>query len=198
MILINLLPHREAAKKRRKEQFFVMLAAAACAGLLLAFLYSYYLSIQIDTQKMRNQMLVDETKKLELQIKDIATLQTEMAALKARQQAVEDLQADRNLPVHILSDLAAFIPEGIHLTSLKQAGLSLTLTGMAQSQERVSELLRNFSGKSPWLTKPELVEIISTPVSSNVKDQKKKVFSFQLKLTISRQKDAAETTNAVK
>jgi type IV pilus assembly protein PilN len=198
MILINLLPHREAAKKRRKEQFFVMLAVAACVGLLLAFLYSYYLSIQIDTQRMRNQILVDATKKLELQIKDIASLQTEMAALKARQQAVEDLQADRNLPVHILSDLATFIPEGIYLTSLKQAGLSLTLTGMAQSQERVSELLRNFSGKSQWLTKPELVEIISTPVSLNPKEQKKKVFSFQLKLTISRQKDASEVVTTVK
>lgn len=198
MILINLLPHREAAKKRRKEQFFIMLAVAACAGLLLAFLYSYYLSVQIDTQKARNQMLVEETKKLELQIKDIAGLQTEMAALKARQQAVEDLQADRNLPVHILSDLATFIPEGIYLTSLKQTGLSLVLTGMAQSQERVSELLRNFSGKSQWLTKPELVEIISSSISLNPKDQKKKIFSFQLKLTISRQKDAPEVATTVK
>lgn len=198
MILINLLPHREATKKRRKEHFYIMLAVAACIGLLLAFIYSYYLSVQIDTQKGRNQILIDETKKLELQIKDIAGLQTEMAALKARQQAVEDLQADRNLPVHILSDLATFIPDGVHLTSLKQSGLSLTLTGMAQSQERVSELLRNFSGKSQWLIKPELGEIVSASVSLNPKDQKKRISSFQLKLTIARQKENADPAIALK
>jgi type IV pilus assembly protein PilN len=120
-----------------------------------------------------------------------------MTALKARQQAVEDLQADRNLPVHILADLANFIPDGIYLTSLKQSGLSLTLTGMAQSQERVSELLRNFNGKSQWLTKPELGEIVASSVSLSPKEQRR-TSSFQLKLTIARQKDGAESEAAAK
>lgn len=197
MILINLLPHREAAKKRRKEQFYVSIAVAAGGGVLLSVLYSYYLSSQIDTQRERNRILTEETKKLEIQIKDIAGLEAEIIALKARQQAVEDLQADRNLPVHILSELVLHIPNGVYLTSFKQNGLSLTITGMAQSQERVSELLRNFSGKSQWLVKPELGEIISSPLSLNPKDQRR-VANFQMKLTIARQKDSGTSGNASK
>jgi type IV pilus assembly protein PilN len=106
-------------------------------------------------------LLRPEIKKLEGQIKDIATLQEEIAALRARQQAVEDLQADRNLPVHLLNELVRQLPDGVYLTSMKQDNQTVTLTGVAQSNERVSELLRNLGNNSPWLTKPELVEIVA-------------------------------------
>jgi type IV pilus assembly protein PilN len=188
MILINLLPHREAAKKRKKEIFFFSLGVSALLGGVLSVLFSYYLSARIEEQKIRNDFLTEESKKLDGQIKDIAGLQSEIASLKARQQSVEDLQADRNLPVHILSELVSYVPNGIFLTSLKQTGLTLSVTGQAQSQERVSELLRNFSTKTQWLIKPELVEIISVAIAVTPKEQRK-IFNFQLKLTVARQKD---------
>ena len=160
-------------------------------GFLIAFLWSQLLSNDIAHQLDRNNFLNQEIKKLEEQIKDIAGLQTEITALKARQQAVEDLQADRNLPVYILSELVTHVPSGVYLTSLKQNGLSLTVTGVAQSQERVSELLRNFSEKSQWLQKPDLKEIVSTSISLNPKDQRR-VSNFQLNLLIVRQKETKE------
>ena len=88
-----------------------------------------------------------------------------MEALKARQQAVERLQADRNLPVHLLEEMVRQVPDGVYLGTLKQEGSSLVITGMAQSQERVSELLRNLGHRSAWLHQPQLVEIVAGEVS---------------------------------
>jgi type IV pilus assembly protein PilN len=86
-----------------------------------------------------------EIKRLEGQIKDIASLESEIAALRARQQAVEDLQADRNVPVHLLTELVKQLPDGVYISSMRQDRQTVTLQGVAQSNERVSELLRNLS-----------------------------------------------------
>jgi len=154
VILINLLPHREAARKRRREAFFVSLGASAVIGGVIAGgIYVWY-AAQISNQQNRNVVLQTEIKRLEGQIKEIENLETEIAALRARQQAVEDLQADRNLPVHLLNELVKQLPDGVYLTSVKQENQVITISGMAQSNERVSELLRNLSGKSPWITRP--------------------------------------------
>ncbi|MCZ7153876.1 PilN domain-containing protein, partial [Salmonella enterica] len=83
----------------------------------------------------------------------------EITALRARQKAVEDLQSDRNLPVHMLNELVAQLPDGVYLSSIKQEGLVVTMQGTAQSNERVSEMLRNLSEGTPWISKPELAEI---------------------------------------
>jgi type IV pilus assembly protein PilN len=160
VILINLLPHREAARKRKKEQFVVHAVLAAVAGLAVSALIQTTVQAQVDAQRARNTYLQDETKKLEAQIKDIAGLQTEMASLKARQAAVENLQSDRNTPVHLLEELVKKLPDGVYLVSMKQDNQTVQLAGVAQSQERVSELLRNLNA-SEWLSRPELVEIVS-------------------------------------
>ena len=110
MILINLLPHREAARKRRREMFYAGLGVAAATGFLIAGGIWLWYSAQISGQQNRNQILATEIKRLEAQIKDIATLQEEIAALRARQQAVEDLQANRNMPVHLLNELVRALP----------------------------------------------------------------------------------------
>ncbi len=116
--------------------------------------------------RARTLVLQTEIKRLEGQIKDIATLQAEIAALRARQQAVEDLQADRNMPVHLLNELVKQLPDGVYVSSLKQENQVVTIQGTAQSNERVSELLRNLGSNSPWLTKPELIEITAGTVTS--------------------------------
>ena len=185
MILINLLAHREAARKRRQEMFYITLAASALFGVLVAGLIYAWYEAQISNQRSRNQFLQTEIKRLEAQIKDVATLQSEIASLRARQQAVEDLQADRNLPVHLLNEIARQLPEGVFLSSLRHQNLSVTITGTAQSNERVSELLRNFSYNSPWLTKPELVEIVAGNLALSSRDQRR-VANFTMRVQLRR------------
>ena len=195
MILINLLPHREAARKRRREAFYALLGVSAVAGLLVAGgIYLWY-AAQISTQQGRNMVLTNEIKKLEAQIKDIATLQEEIAALRARQQAVEDLQADRNIPVHLLNEMVRQLPDGVYLTSIKQTNDNVELRGVAQSNERVSELLRNLGSGSPWITRPELVEITATTVSLSARDTRR-VSNFTLRLKLLRASEAAKAAAA--
>ena len=196
MILINLLPHREAARKRRRESFFATLGLAALAGALICgALYSWYLA-QIDSQRARNTFLQSEITRLDGQIKDIATLQAEITALKARQTAVEDLQGNRNLPVYLLNEMVKQLPDGVYINSLKQESQIVLLTGVAQSNERVSELLRNFANNSPWLTKPELVEITAGTVALTARDQRR-VSNFSMRVEIKRTGDPKPANSAV-
>jgi type IV pilus assembly protein PilN len=189
VILINLLPHREAARKRRKEQFMVHAVMAAVLGGGIAVLAHTTVQSQVDAQRARNGFLQEETKKLEEQIKDIASLQTEIASLKARQAAVENLQSDRNTPVHLLDELVKRLPDGVYLVSIKQENQTVHMVGVAQSQERVSELLRNLNG-SKWLSRPELVEIVSTIQNVSSREQRR-VSSFTLKAGLTRANTAA-------
>lgn len=185
MILINLLPHREAARKRQKEAFFVSLGLAAAVGGLLAGLGYLWIDGQIASQQARNSVLQSEIGRLDKQIKDIAGLQTEITALKARQQAVEDLQADRNLPVHLLNELVRQLPEGVYLMSLRQDNKGIAIQGVAQSNERVSELLRNLGNNSPWLGRPELVEIVASNLTLSPKEQRR-VSNFTIRASLDR------------
>jgi type IV pilus assembly protein PilN len=189
VILINLLPHREAARKRRRDAFYATLGASAVAGVLVAAgIYIWY-AAQISDQQSTNLVLKTEIKRLETQIKDIATLQSEIAALRARQQAVEDLQADRNMPVHLLNELVQQLPDGVYVTSVKQENQVVSVQGMAQSNERVSELLRNLSNKSPWLTGPELIEITAGTVALSARDQRR-VANFTMRVKLLRASEA--------
>ena len=194
MILINLLPHREAARKRRREVFYAALGASAVGGLLVAGGIWLWFSAQISGQQGRNRLLSTEISKLEAQIKDIATLQEEITALRARQQAVEDLQSDRNMPVHLLNELVKQLPDGVYLTSMKQNGGVVALTGVAQSNERVSELLRNLSSNSPWLTRPELAEIVAGNVQIG-KDQRR-VANFRMSVKLLRASEVKAVAKA--
>lgn len=189
MILINLLPHREAARKRRRETFYATLGASAVAGFLIAGGAFLWYQAQISSQQGKNSFLQAEIKKLEAEIKEISTLQAEIAALRARQQAVEDLQGDRNMPVHLLNELVRQLPDGVYLTSMKQENQTVTLLGQAQSNERVSELLRNLGNNSPWLVKPELIEITSGNVSLSARDQRR-VANFTMRIGLKRPTDA--------
>ena len=195
MILVNLLPHREAARKRRREAFFATLGLAAIAGLLISgAVYSWYLT-QIETQRGKNLFLKTEITLLEGQIKEISTLQAEIAALRARQNAVEDLQGNRNLPVYLLTELVKQLPEGVYINSMKQDNQSVQITGVAQSNERVSELLRNFSNNSPFLSKPELIEITAGSVALTPRDQRR-VANFSMRVALKRATDPKAAASA--
>ena len=195
MILINLLPHRELARKRRKELFNIGLGASALVGGLLAGSMFLSLQAQISSQKDINQILQTDIAKFDAQIKDIAGLEAEIAALRARQQAVEDLQSDRNLPVHLLTELVRQLPDGVFISSMRQEGQSLELKGVAQSNERVSELLRNLANNSPWFTKPDLVEIVAGSVTLAPRDVRR-VSNFNIKVRLLRASDVEKAQAA--
>ena len=149
-------------------------------------------------RRARIKLTSTDTGKLEgvcNEIKDIASLQAQIASLRARQTAVEDLQGDRNLPVHLLDELVTQLPDGIYLTSMKQEGQNVLLTGVAQSQGRVSELLRNLSNQSLWLSKPQLVEIVAATVGAAGRDQKR-VSNFTMRVTLSRPAASPADANA--
>ena len=184
MILINLLPHREERRRQRKRGFFIALGAAAGLGALMAALWYGALQQMTQTQQQRNNFLKSEIGKLEGQIKDIATLRAEIDGLKARQAAVEDLQLNRNVPVHLLDELVRLTPEGIYLTSVKQTDNTVLVAGVAQTNERVSEFLRNAQSNSPWLDRMELVEIkaVTQQPAPGTREQRR-LYEFSLRVS---------------
>jgi type IV pilus assembly protein PilN len=195
VILINLLPHRETARKRRRDIFNVSVGASALVGGVIAGAIYLWFGAEIDSQQNSNQILTAEITKLEGQIKEIAGLEEEIAALKARQQAVEDLQSDRNLPVHLLTELVKQLPDGVFVSKMAQVDQSVTLTGTAQSNERVSELLRNLGNNTPWFSKPELIEIVAGSLTLATKEQKR-VSNFVIKVRLVRASEAEKATAA--
>jgi type IV pilus assembly protein PilN len=156
---INLLPHRAERRERQKKAFLFSTVLSLLVGATLVFAVWSALQHKIADQRERNDFITAENRKLDLQIREIATLRQEIDALVARQRAVEDLQADRNQPVYLLDELARQVPEGIYLRSVKQEDKKVSIVGWAASNERVSEFLRNLQGNSRFLERPELVEI---------------------------------------
>lgn len=187
MTRINLLPHREIRRKQRKKEFFSLLLLAAIVGAMIVLGIGAVIAGQVSSQEQRNHFIKDEIAKLDEQIKEIATLKQEIEGLKARQVAVEDLQSDRNQPVYLMDELVRQVPEGVYLRAFKQEGQRVVMNGYAQSNERVSELLRNLSNSSPWLERPDLIEIRSTGLGQG--RDAKKVFDFTINVGIKRPRD---------
>jgi type IV pilus assembly protein PilN len=187
VILINLLPHREERRKRRKAAFFSGLGASFAVGLLVVGVWYSVLQQMTSVQQERNLFLSNEIKRLEAQIKDIANLRAEIDALKARQKAVEDLQTDRNIPVYLLNELVKQTPEGVYLTSIKQTDQVVAVNGVAQTNERVSEFLRNTLYNSQWLERPELIEIkAASQQAGQQAGQQRRLFDFSMRVTLKR------------
>jgi type IV pilus assembly protein PilN len=185
VILINLLPHREEKRRQRKQAFFVGLGVAAGLGLVLAGVWFSVINQLTAAQMARNDFLKTQISMLEGQIKDIAQLQAEIESLKARQRAVEDLQTNRNVPVYLLDELVKQTPEGVYLTTIKQLDNVVTVNGVAQTNERVSEFLRNTLNNSKWLERPELVEIKAMTVQTTNKEQRR-LFDFSMRVSLKR------------
>ena len=195
MILINLLPHREMARKKARQIFNTSLAFSALAGVLIAGAIYLWYQNQLSEQQSRNAFIAAEIGKLDAEIKEVANLQEEIAALKARQEAVENLQADRNLPVHLLNEAVRQLPDGIYLKGVKQENQNVLFTGVAQSNERVSELLRNLERNSDWVTKPELIEIVAANLALTPREQRR-VYNFTVRVQLQRASAPASGASA--
>lgn len=201
---INLLPHREMRRERRKKDF---LGAMVLAGILAAgaaFGVAVVIDQQIDAQRGRNDFIRAENARLDEQIKEIAALRAEIEALRARQEAVETLQANRTIPVHLMDELVTQLPEGLFLKSLRQDERKVTLIGLAQSNERISDLLRALANDSPWLERPELVEIKAVPLgnpqagkpATRGQAEARRVYEFSLNALVKGRVDPATNTGS--
>jgi len=158
MIRINLLPHREEARKATRQLFYLMVGAAICLAGLVVFLGYTIINGYIANQASANDFLKAEIAVLDKQLAEIKLLKEKTQALLARKQVIEDLQRDRSETVYLLSELVKQVPEGVYLKSLKQDGAKVNITGYAQSNARVSALMRNLEA-SPWLENPQLIEV---------------------------------------
>lgn len=187
MIKINLLPHREAKRKQKQAAFIALMALGAVLGVVVVLMVGAYNASRISIQEERNRVIASANAELDIKIEKIAGLKQEIEALKARQQAVEDLQGDRNQPVYLLDELVRQTPEGVYLKSFKQEGQRVSLSGYAQSQERVAELLRNLAGSSQWLERPDLTEVRAVSLDKNKSGRK--VVEFTLAVNIKRPRD---------
>jgi len=155
MARINLLPWRAERRRLRQKEFGVMLGASALGAALLAFLIVGYHKAQIEGQNERNAYVKDQITQVDAKIKEIEELDKKKARLLARKQVIEQLQANRSQMVHLFDSLVRTIPDGVTLTSIRQAGDVLTLEGRSQSNARVSTYMRNLEG-SGWMSGPDL------------------------------------------
>ena len=188
---VNLLPHREERRKRARQHFFVLAGGTALAGILIVVAMHGFYATKIEIQADRNKFLKSEVAKLDKEIAEINKLKDEIQALLARKQVIETLQADRAQTVHLLDQLVRQMPEGVYLRSIVQRGLRVKLLGYAQSNARVSTLMRNIEA-SPWLELPELVEVKANNVD------KRRVSDFDLNLSLKRTATEAKDADKAK
>jgi type IV pilus assembly protein PilN len=193
-IRVNLLPHREARRKRQKNAFYFLTGLSVVAGATLVLLVWSVLEGYLGTQRERNELITHENAKLDIQIKEIASLRQEIDALRARQKAVEDLQSDRNQPVYLLDELTRQTPEGIYLKSIKQEDRKVNVVGWAASNERVSEFLRNLQNNGRYVERPELIEIKIAP--QGPQSIQRRLFEFSLNFSMKQNPDRTAGTNA--
>ena len=177
MIRINLLPHREAKRALRRREFNFILVGVVFGAAALWFVGKAYLDERNATQLRRNDLLVVENKKLTEQIDEIKKLKDQTAALLARKQVVETLQVNRSASVKLVDQLVRQLPDGVYLKSVKQTGQKINLVGLAQSNARVSTLMRNLES-SPYLQNAELVEIKA------VTDRNQRANEFSLNISL--------------
>ena len=158
MIRINLLPHREEKRKAKRQQFYGLLGMVSVLAGLIVFLAYSIISGYISAQEGKNEFLKKEIAVLDKQIDQIKRLKEQTQSLLARKQIIESLQRDRAEAVRLLGEMVKQMPEGVYIRSMKQDGVKISLSGYAQSNARVSTLMRNIEA-SPWLEKPQLIEI---------------------------------------
>jgi len=189
MIRINLLPWREARRKAHNLQFYVLMGmVAGLAASIILLVHGYY-ATRLSTQTERNKFLTDENTKLDKEIDEIKKLKEEIQALLSRKQVIETLQADRAQTVYLLEQLVRQAPDGVYLKSIRQTGSKVNLSGYAQSNARVSTLMRNLEA-SPYLENPDLVEIKVATINN------KRLSEFIMNVSIRRQQSESDAAKA--
>lgn len=179
MARINLLPWREQLREERKKEFMTVLVLIIIFAGGLVFLGDRYLNGKIDHQNARNEFLQKEITLLEARIKEIEQLQARRTQLLDRMKIIQDLQGNRPIIVRVFDELARTLPDGVHFDTLGMKGSTINVTGRAESNSRVSNLMRQMDS-SDWLTSPNLTAVRA--VTSGGLDQAN-VFELSVKQT---------------
>lgn len=158
MARINLLPWREQLREERKQRFLVILGAVLLASGAVIFLGDQYFNSAIENQGARNDFLRKEIAVLDARIKEISELKTRRQQLLERMKIIQDLQGNRPIIGRVFDQLVRTLPDGVYFTGLKMSGKSIAIAGAAESNNRVSNLMRNLDS-SEWLTAPNLTEV---------------------------------------
>lgn len=181
MARINLLPWRTERRKLREREFYMMLAASAVVAFLAVAAAYGWMDARIANQNQRNAYLTNEIKALDKQIEEINELDKTKSQLLTRKQIIEQLQSNRSQMVHLFDEMVKTIPDGVRLTTMKQAGDVLTLEGVAESNARVASYMRNIDN-SPWMGRTDLRKIENKTGTKEVDKKTPYVFSLDVKL----------------
>jgi len=188
MIRINLLPHREIKRKARQQQFAALSGITLLLGILTVGTVHLIITGKIEHQESRNTYLTNQIAVLDKQIDEIKKIRAQTQALLARKTVVETLQDNRSDVVHLLDQLVRLLPDGVYLESIKQTNQVINLAGYAQSNARVSTLMRKLES-SPWLGAPSLIEIKASKVNNS------RLNKFNLNVTLIRSPQNSEAGN---
>jgi type IV pilus assembly protein PilN len=164
-LFVNLLPYREQIKKEQIKQFSLLMGLFAIVASFILFLIYSLISLEVDAQKSRNQYIETQNKKLDQDIKSIASLKDEIKETLAKRKVVEDLQVDRSDAVSILNALSLQLPEATTLKSISQSNQKITIVGTTTSNNKVSSYMTNLSNTDVFIN-PELIEVKSVAVTN--------------------------------
>lgn len=163
MAHINLLNWREERRKQKQQEFIFAAGTSAVIACIIVLLSHFHIAGLIDNQEERNTFLESEINALNEKIGEIEKLDRMKQDLLARMNIIQELQRSRPESVHLMDELVRTLPEGVHLDTFKQVGKSLSLAGIAQSNARVSDYMRNIDS-SDWITGPNLKQIMTKEV----------------------------------
>ena len=162
MAQINLLPWREAKRQELKKEFLVTVALVLALGAGLVLLSDRVVNSQVEDQKARNSFLAENIKELDKQVAEIRDLERRRNQLLDRMRVIQELQGNRPIIVRVLDQLVRTVPDGIFYTSLTTKGKSISISGIAESNNRVSSLMRRLDA-SDWLANPVLDKVKAAP-----------------------------------
>lgn len=166
MANINLLPWREWERERKQREFLAQIAGVLFVAIALVFSAGYYLDLEIESQENRNDFMEKEIKKLDKKIAEIKELQQQRRDLLARMQVIQELQGNRPVIVRVFDQLVNTLAKGVHYNKVEYQGASLTVAGIAESNNRISALMRNIDA-SDWFAQPNLKRIKEDPQNSD-------------------------------
>ncbi|MFM6986241.1 MAG: PilN domain-containing protein [Hydrogenophaga sp.] len=184
MIAINLLPYREMARQRQRKRFWTQLGCAASVGTLVCAAGFVWYQEQLAVQQARNRLLSRELARLDEGIRGAAALRDRLAALRSRQADLQAVQDSRWRPVWLLDELVEHVPEGLRLISLRREGALVSLTGVARTPQRVSELLRKLSREGSHLHSPQLLELVALPPEGSNATEAAGLSSFTMRVSL--------------
>ncbi|WP_166358091.1 PilN domain-containing protein [Pseudomonas akapageensis] len=160
MVRINLLPWREQRREERRKRFWGAMAGVVLAAVAITLLINEYIGAAMDRQIGRNAYIQREIDQLDAQISQLGELRSQRQQLLERMQVIQGLQVNRSVNGHLFDQLVRTLPEGVYFSSVSKVGKTLSISGTAESNNRISELMRGLEA-SPWFAVPNLIEVKS-------------------------------------